>query len=181
MAHSTPLQPVTPAKLTVSPNKQSGDHGCLLPVTAGDLRTGLMVANLKQSFLDTLFCALGRVPSAATLHDLYTALALAIRDRVLKQGVQTLETYHARDARVVAFQTHVDCQEQVSVRWRDSGAWTRQFILTVARMGRSSSDRAIREYAENIWRVQPMPVPEPPGSESQRPGAESASIRQARR
>jgi starch phosphorylase len=72
-------------------------------VTAGDLRTGTTAADLKQSFLDTLFCTLGRVPSAATPHDLYTALALAIRDRVLKQGVQTLETYHERDARVVAY------------------------------------------------------------------------------
>jgi starch phosphorylase len=81
----------------------SAAHGCTLPAPVGDLRTGLTVADLKQSFLDTLLCTLGRVPSAATPHDLYTALALAIRDRVLKQGVQTLETYHARDARMVAY------------------------------------------------------------------------------
>ncbi|MGC8989506.1 MAG: glycogen/starch/alpha-glucan phosphorylase, partial [Verrucomicrobiia bacterium] len=67
------------------------------------MRSGTTVADLKQSFLDTLFCTLGRVSSAATPHDLYTALALAIRDRVLKQGVQTLETYHKRDARMVAY------------------------------------------------------------------------------
>jgi starch phosphorylase len=89
-----------PAKAS---GKQASGHGCLLPVTLGDLRTGLTVADLKQSFLDTLFCTLGRVSSAATPHDLYTALALAIRDRVLKHGVQTLETYHERDARVVAY------------------------------------------------------------------------------
>jgi starch phosphorylase len=81
----------------------AAQHGCFLPVPVSDLRTGLTVADLKQSFLDTLFCTLGRVPSAATPHDLYTALALAVRDRVLKQGVQTLETYHERDARVVAY------------------------------------------------------------------------------
>jgi len=86
-----------------APQKKSKQHGCLLPVSANDLRTGLTVADLKQSFLDTLFCTLGRVPTAATPHDLYTALALAIRDRVLKQGVQTLETYHERDARVLAY------------------------------------------------------------------------------
>jgi len=91
-----------PAPRPTSP-QGAGRHGCLLPVTLGDLRTGLTVADLKQSFLDTLFCTLGRVPSAATPHDLYTALALAIRDRVLKHGVQTLETYHERDARVVAY------------------------------------------------------------------------------
>ena len=82
---------------------QSGAQDCILPVPASDLRTGLSVADLKRSFLDTLFCTLGRVPSAATPHDLYTALALAIRDRVLKQGVQTLGTYQKRDSRMVAY------------------------------------------------------------------------------
>jgi starch phosphorylase len=86
-----------------TPQNLSGKPGCLLPVSAGEMRTGLAVRDLKQSFLDTLFCTLGRVPSSATPHDLYTALALAIRDRVLKLGVQTLETYHKRDVRMVAY------------------------------------------------------------------------------
>lgn len=67
------------------------------------IRTGLSVADLKQSFLDNLFCGLGRVPMAATRNDAYTALAMSVRDRVLKQGVRTLETYAAHDARVVAY------------------------------------------------------------------------------
>ena len=70
---------------------------------ANGVRTGLTVADLKQSFLDNLFCGLGRVPMAASRHDAYTALALTIRDRVLKRGVETLETYAERDARVVAY------------------------------------------------------------------------------
>jgi starch phosphorylase len=31
-------------------------------------------------------------------------------------------------------------------------------ILNVARMGRFSSDRAVHEYAEHIWKIEPMPV-----------------------
>ena len=73
-----------------------------LPPAAG-VRTGLSVADLKQSFLDNLFCGLGRLPMAATRNDAYTALALAVRDRVLKQGVRTLEVYEKQDARVVAY------------------------------------------------------------------------------
>jgi hypothetical protein len=30
-------------------------------------------------------------------------------------------------------------------------------ILNVARVGRSSSDRSIREYVEKIWKVRPCP------------------------
>src|SRR5574342_494797 len=70
--------------------------------TAG-VRTGLSVADLKQSFLDHLFCGLGRMPAVATRNDAYTALAFTIRDRVLKQGVRTLEAYAKGDVRAVAY------------------------------------------------------------------------------
>ena len=67
------------------------------------IRTGLSVAEIKQAFLDNLFCAMGRVRTAATLNDEYTALALTIRDRLLRQGVHTLEAYAKEDVRVVAY------------------------------------------------------------------------------
>jgi starch phosphorylase len=70
---------------------------------AAGIRTGLSVADIRQSFLDNLFCNLGRVPVAATRNDAYTALALTVRDRVFTQGVRTMETYAAQDARVVAY------------------------------------------------------------------------------
>ena len=73
------------------------------PSSAADVRTGHSVADLKQAFLDNLFCGLGRVPTAATRNDAYTALALTVRDRVFKQGVRTMEAYAAQDARVVAY------------------------------------------------------------------------------
>lgn len=69
----------------------------------GCIRTGFRKSDLKQSFVDSLFCNLGRVPMAATNHDRYMALAIAIRDRVLKQGVRTLESFCEQDARVVSY------------------------------------------------------------------------------
>lgn len=72
-------------------------------IPASGVRTGHSVADLKQSFLDNLFCGLGRVPMAATRNDAYTALALTVRDRVFKQSVRTMQTYARQDARVVAY------------------------------------------------------------------------------
>ena len=56
------------------------------------------------------------------------------------------------------FDAYLACQERVAAAYRDREAWTRMSILNVARMGRFSSDRTIREYAEKIWGVHPAPV-----------------------
>jgi glycogen phosphorylase len=82
--------------------KPSRSRSCELSPASG-VRTGLTVADLQQSFLDNLFCGLGRVPQAATRNDAYMALATTVRDRVLKQGVRTMETYCEQDARMVAY------------------------------------------------------------------------------
>ena len=83
------------------PMKSASKSSELSPIAGA--RCGLSVADVKQSFLDNLFCGLGRMPVAATRNDAYTALALTVRDRVLNQGVRTLEAYEEQDARVVAY------------------------------------------------------------------------------
>ena len=50
------------------------------------------------------------------------------------------------------YQSYVDCQARLSRAYRDQKEWTRMSIVNVARMGTFSSDRAIREYDEKIWR-----------------------------
>ena len=56
------------------------------------------------------------------------------------------------------FQSYVDCQKEVSEAWADPHRWTRMSILNAARMGYFSSDRTIRDYCRDIWRVEPNPV-----------------------
>ncbi|HGG06264.1 MAG TPA: glycogen/starch/alpha-glucan phosphorylase [Aliiroseovarius sp.] len=56
------------------------------------------------------------------------------------------------------FASYVACQENVAELYQDQDRWQRQAILNVARMGRFSSDRTIREYAENIWNVAPVTI-----------------------
>jgi len=54
------------------------------------------------------------------------------------------------------FRSYVDCQESVSHAYLDQEHWTRMSILNTARMGKFSSDRSIREYARDIWHVEPL-------------------------
>jgi glycogen phosphorylase len=56
------------------------------------------------------------------------------------------------------FRAYVDCQRLVDEAWRAPARWVRSSILNTARCGRFSSDRAIREYATEIWRLPPVRV-----------------------
>ncbi|MBV8134537.1 MAG: glycogen/starch/alpha-glucan phosphorylase [Deltaproteobacteria bacterium] len=50
------------------------------------------------------------------------------------------------------YQSYVNCQGEVSKVYRDERRWTRTSILNIARSGKFSSDRAVHEYREKIWR-----------------------------
>jgi starch phosphorylase len=54
------------------------------------------------------------------------------------------------------FDAYWDAQREVDSAWQDPKRWWRASILNTARMGFFSSDRAVREYAGEIWRV-PLP------------------------
>jgi starch phosphorylase len=56
------------------------------------------------------------------------------------------------------FADYAACQERVGAAWRDEARWTRMSIANTAHSGKFSSDRAIREYARDIWRVAPVNV-----------------------
>ena len=56
------------------------------------------------------------------------------------------------------FQSYLDCQSEAGLAWRDREHWTRMSILNTARSGLFSSDRSIREYCRDIWKVQPVTI-----------------------
>ncbi|MFP4014562.1 MAG: glycogen/starch/alpha-glucan phosphorylase [Chitinispirillaceae bacterium] len=57
------------------------------------------------------------------------------------------------------FDAYVQCQAEVARCYQNKAEWTKRSILNVARMGKFSSDRAIREYADEIWHISPTHVP----------------------
>ncbi len=48
-------------------------------------------------------------------------------------------------------ESYLVTQDRVARDYLDATTWTRKAILNVARIGRFSSDRTIRQYAEEIW------------------------------
>ncbi|WP_338016932.1 glycogen/starch/alpha-glucan phosphorylase [Myxacorys almedinensis] len=56
------------------------------------------------------------------------------------------------------YASYIECQTKVDQAYRDTQHWTRMSILNAARMGKFSSDRSIRDYCKEIWKVQPIEV-----------------------
>ena len=54
------------------------------------------------------------------------------------------------------YAAYIAAQERVDALYREPQAWLAKAVTNVAAMGPFSSDRTIAEYAEGIWRVQPL-------------------------
>ena len=67
-----------------------------------------------------------------------------------------------RDEQMVLadYQSYIDCQGRVGTAFKDRGNWTKMSIRTVARMGKFSSDRSIREYNGKIWHAASLKIDE---------------------
>ncbi len=56
---------------------------------------------------------------------------------------------------------YIRCQERAAALYLDADEWSRRAILNLARCSRFSSDRAVMEYAREIWRVKTFRGEEP--------------------
>ncbi|MGD0039349.1 MAG: glycogen/starch/alpha-glucan phosphorylase [Isosphaeraceae bacterium] len=73
-----------------------------------------------------------------------------LRDTLLTQGDHYM---HLAD-----LTSYCQAQERLGALYANPGAWAHKAILNVASSGKFSSDRAIAEYASDIWKVEPCPV-----------------------
>ena len=54
------------------------------------------------------------------------------------------------------FRSYLDAQQRAANAYRDPLHWTRMSILNTACSGRFSTDRTMREYNREIWRLEPV-------------------------
>uniref|UniRef100_A0A8C1FHL2 Alpha-1,4 glucan phosphorylase n=1 Tax=Cyprinus carpio carpio TaxID=630221 RepID=A0A8C1FHL2_CYPCA len=69
--------------------------------------------------------------------------------------------HHDRFKVFADYESYVECQERVSALYK----WTRVVVKNIAASGKFSSDRTIKEYATEIWGVEPTDLKIPPPSE----------------
>ena len=71
------------------------------------------------------------------------------RYKGLIDGIQTHDWFMV----AADFDSYSAAQRRVDALWADQSLWAQKAIYNVARMGWFSSDRTIREYATDIWKV----------------------------
>ncbi|MFT5702081.1 MAG: starch phosphorylase [Desulforhopalus sp.] len=75
-------------------------------------------------------------------------------DRELfKPLVDSLMDKHDQYLLLLDFETYIACQNEVNDAFLDTKMWTKKSILNVARMGKFSTDRTIKQYSEEIWGI----------------------------
>ena len=106
----------------------------------------------------------------------YDPNAIIAADEDFRQVMELLETDHfnagengsfrviidairsPHDPWLVAadFRAYVDAQQRVSEAYKDQDAWQRMSILNTAYSGKFSTDRTMRDYNEEIWKLEPV-------------------------
>lgn len=56
------------------------------------------------------------------------------------------------------FSSYVDAQEKVDQTYRDRETWKEKALINIAHSGYFSSDRTIKEYANDIWHIEPLGI-----------------------
>lgn len=72
--------------------------------------------------------------------------------------METLLVHGDRFCLLADYESYIACQERVSKDFEDKDTWFKKCLLNVAAGGFFSSDRTIKDYADNIWNAHPCPV-----------------------
>lgn len=67
--------------------------------------------------------------------------------------VESLMNKHDQYLLLLDFESYIACQNKVNDGFLDTKTWTKKTILNVARMGKFSTDRTIKQYSEEIWGI----------------------------
>ena len=79
------------------------------------------------------------------------------RDHVTCRLLNTVR-HHDHYLLTEDFQSYIDALKLVDEAYLDQSEWLKKSITTCAKMGKFSSDRAILDYADEYWSIEPLKV-----------------------
>jgi starch phosphorylase len=112
------------------------------------------VAQRRASGID----ATATIDASPTLAEVLNAVETGVfspEDRNRYRGLVENLRHHDHFMVTADFDAYWSAQRTAAALWPDRGEWCRKAILNTARMGWFSADRAILDYARNIWGAEP--------------------------
>ncbi len=99
-------------------------------------------------------------PEVRAALDLISSDHLSRNERgVFAPFLDTLMTNGDHYMHLADLRSYLDADRQLLELYAEPDAWARKAILNIAGSGKFSSDRTIGQYAEEIWKVKPCPIP----------------------
>ena len=77
---------------------------------------------------------------------------------LLDPVIRSLLDYNDHYMLLADLREYIETQDKVDELYRQPRKWDRKALFNVARSGKFSSDRTIREYARDIWHIDPVNV-----------------------
>ena len=102
--------------------------------------------------------ATATIAASPTLAEVLNAVETGVfspEDRNRYRGLVENLRHHDHFMVTADFDAYWSAQRTAAALWPDRGEWCRKAILNTARMGWFSADRAILDYARNIWGAEP--------------------------
>jgi len=113
------------------------------------------VAKLRPTYVSKDYC--DRDPEIKAALDMVKANVFSLLEPGLFEPIlRSLLEYNDYYMLLADLRSYSEAQDRVDAAYRDAKKWNRMSLMNIAHSGFFSSDRAVMEYARNIWHVEPV-------------------------
>jgi len=113
------------------------------------------VAKLRPSYISRDYAK--KDPELALALDMIRGNVFSLLEPGLFEPIlRNLLDYNDYYMLLADFRSYSEAQDRVDATYRDEKKWNQMSLVNIAKSGRFSSDRAVMEYAKNIWHVEPV-------------------------
>ena len=113
------------------------------------------VAKLRPSYVSREYYL--RDPEIRTALDMIKSNVFSLLEPGLFDPIlRSLLDYNDYYMLLADLKSYSEAQDRVDATYRDARKWNAMSLVNIARSGRFSSDRAVLEYAKDIWHVEPV-------------------------